>query len=127
MPSYKLDRVNEDVLRELSAAFRELKDPRVRDCLLSIVRVEVTSDLSYATVYVSTMEGMERTKEAVKGLKSAAGYLRRRLASSLSLRKVPQLIFKPSDSIAYGAHISALLADLDIPDEEDHEDESPDL
>ncbi len=113
MPSYKMDRVTEDVKRELSAILREVKDPRVKDCLLSVVRVEVTSDLSYCTVYVSTMEGMERTKTAVQGLKSAAGYIRRELGKSLSLRHVPELIFKPTDSIEYGAHISKVLNDLE--------------
>lgn len=113
MPFYKLDRVTEDIKRELSAILREVKDPRVKDCLLSVVRVEVTNDLSYCTVYVSTMEGMEQTRTAVKGLKSAAGYIRHELGKSLSLRHVPELIFKPTDSIEYGAHISRILNDLE--------------
>ena len=112
MPSYKIDRVTEDVRRELSALLRELKDPRVKDCFLSIVRVEVTNDLSYATVFVSTIEGMDRTKEAVNGLKAAAGFLRREMGHRLKLRHVPELIFKASDSIEYGAHISKILNDL---------------
>lgn len=125
MPSYKIDRVTEDVKRELSAILREVKDPRVKDCFLSIVRVEVTSDLSYCTVYVSTMEGMEQTKTAVKGLKSAAGYICRELGRRLSLRHVPEMIFKPTDSIEYGAHISKLLNDLEpagAPETENGED-----
>ena len=113
MPSFKLGRTTEDIHRELSAILREVKDPRVGDCLLSLVRVEVTNDLSYCTVYVSTMEGMERTKTAVAGLKSAAGYIRRELGKRLSLRHVPQLLFKATDSIEYGAHISQLLHDLE--------------
>ncbi len=113
MPSYKIDRVTEDIRRELSAILRDLKDPRVRDCLLSVVRVEVTNDLSYATVYVSTVEGMDRTKTAAQGLKSAAGYIRRELSRRLTLRHVPELIFKPTDSIEYGAHISKVLHDLE--------------
>ncbi len=123
MPSYKIDRVTEDVRRELSAILREVKDPRVKGCLLSIVRVEVTSDLSYCTVYVSTVEGMDRTKEAVKGLKSAAGYIRRELGKSLSLRHVPEMIFKATDSIEYGAHISKVLSDLVAEDANRKKDE----
>ena len=76
MPSFKIDRTTEDIHRELTAILREVKDPRVKDCLLSLVRVEVTNDLSYCTVYVSTMEGLERSKTAVQGLKSAAGFIR---------------------------------------------------
>ncbi len=113
MPSFKIDRTTEDIHRELSAILREVKDPRVKDCLLSLVRVEVTNDLSYCTVYVSTMEGMDRTKTAVQGLKSAAGFIRRELGRRLSLRHVPQLLFKATDSIAYGAHISQLLHGLE--------------
>ena len=113
MPSFKLGRTTEDIHRELSAILREVKDPRVKDCLLSVVRAEVTNDLSYCTVYVSTMEGLSRTKEAVQGLKSAAGFIRRELGRRLSLRHVPQLIFKDTDSIEYGTHISKLLHDLE--------------
>lgn len=125
MPSYKIDRITEDIRRELSAIFREIKDPRVKDCLLSIVRVEVTSDLSYCTVYVSTVEGMEQTKTAVKGLKSGAGYIRRELGKRLSLRHVPEMIFKATDSIEYGAHISRILNDLEpeaAPEQENTEE-----
>jgi len=123
MPGNKIARVTEDIRRELTAILREVKDPRVGECLLSIVRVEVTSDLSYCTVYVSTMEGLDRTKNAVQGLKSASGYIRRELGHSLKLRHVPELIFKPTDSIEYGASISRLLHDLDIPEEKPDEEE----
>ena len=113
MPSFKIDRTTEDIRRELSAILREVKDPRVKDCRLSLVRVEGTNDLSYCMVYVSTMEGMDRTKTAVQGLKSAAGFIRHELGKRLSLRHVPELLFKATDSIAYGAHISQLLHDLE--------------
>lgn len=113
MPSYRMGRTTEDIKRELTAIFRELKDPRVKAVLLSIVRVEVTSDLSYCTVFVSAIEGLERAQEAVKGLKSAAGFIRRELGARLSLRHVPQMVFKATDSIEYGANISKMLHDLE--------------
>ena len=112
MAGHKLGRITEDVKRELTAILREVKDPRVKDCFLSVVRVEVTNDLSYCTVYVSTMEGMDRTKVAVTGLKSAAGYIRHELGRKLSLRHVPELIFKATDSIEYGAEISRKLEEI---------------
>ncbi|HIR57000.1 MAG TPA: 30S ribosome-binding factor RbfA [Candidatus Gallacutalibacter pullicola] len=111
MPSHKLDRTTEDIMRELTAIFRELKDPRVQG-LISIVRVEVSRDLSYCTVYISAMGGMEQAKTAVQGLKSAAGHIRHELGSRLSLRHVPALTFKATDSIEYGANISRILNDL---------------
>lgn len=113
MPSYKLGRTTEDIRREVSAILRELKDPRVSGCMLSVVRVEVTNDLSYCTVYVSAMEGMETAENAVKGLKSAAGYVRRELGNRLKLRHVSEMIFKATDSIEYSANISRILHDLE--------------
>lgn len=110
MPSHKIARITEDVHRELTAVFRELKDPRVQG-LISIVRVDVTNDLSYCTVYISAMEGLEQAKTAVEGLKSAGGYIRRELGLRLKLRHVPQLLFHATDSIEYGANISRLLSD----------------
>ncbi|WP_099206032.1 30S ribosome-binding factor RbfA [Scatolibacter rhodanostii] len=119
----RVERTNEDVKRELSAVLREVKDPRVKDCFLSVVRVEVTNDLSYCNVLVSTMEGMERTKEAVIGLKSAAGFIRREIGHRLKLRHTPELIFKATDAIEYGANISKMLNDLDkSQDKESQED-----
>ena len=122
MPSHKLGRTTEDIRRELSALLRELKDPRTQNMLLSIVRVEVTNDLSYCTVYVSAMEGLDRAKTAVQGLKSASGFLRRELGRRLQLRHVPELIFKATDSIAYGANISRILHDLGMEPEQQPKD-----
>lgn len=121
MPSHKLDRTTEDIRRELTAIFRELKDPRVNDTLLSIVRVEVSRDLSVCTVYVSDMEGMERAKRAVAGLKSAAGFIRHELSQRLDLRHVPALTFQATDSIEYSANISRMLDDL----KEEHNGHKP--
>ena len=123
MPSHKIERATEDIKRELTAIFRELKDPRINKAFLSIVRVEVTNDLSYCTVYVSAIEGIERAKEAVKGLKSASGYIRRELGHRLKLRHVPELIFNATDSIEYSANISRILNSLDITESEEEPDE----
>ena len=124
MAIHRIERTTEDIKRELTAIFRELKDPRVAQSFLSIVRVEVTNDLAYCTVQVSAIEGLDRAKEAVKGLKSAAGFIRRELGHRLKLRHVPELIFNATDSIEYSANISRILNSLDIP--EDKEDEEND-
>ena len=123
MPSHKLGRTTEDIRRELSALLRELKDPRTQNMLLSIVRVEVTNDLSYCTVYVSAMEGLDRAKTAVQGLKSASGFLRRELGRRLQLRHVPELIFKIDKSMEYGRHISNIIDQLEIDHSNDDEGE----
>lgn len=111
MAGHRMDRTTEDIMRELTAILRELKDPRVQG-LVSVVRVEVTNDLSYCKVYISAMEGMEKAKTAVQGLKSASGFIRHELAERLRLRHVPALLFNATDSIEYSANISKLLNDL---------------
>lgn len=108
MPSYKTGRTASDIKKELSELFREIKDPRVSK-LLSIVKVDVSGDLSYATVYVSAIEGYEKTVESVKGLKSASGYLRRELGARLKIRKTPELRFVADDSIIKSANISKII------------------
>ncbi|MBQ4617072.1 MAG: 30S ribosome-binding factor RbfA [Clostridia bacterium] len=109
MAGHRNARTTEDISRELTAILRTVKDPRVQGTMLSIVRTEVTNDLSYATVYVSSMDGMDAAKSAVKGLQSAAGYMRRELGAALKLRHVPELRFIADDSIAYSARLSATI------------------
>lgn len=108
-----MGRTTEEIKRELTAILREMKDPRVSTGLVSIVRVEVTNDLSFCKVYISSVDGMEKAKEAVKALKSAEGFIRRELGHRLKLRHVPQPLFSATDSIEYSANISKMLNDLD--------------
>ena len=122
MANHKIGRPTEDIKRELTAIFRELKDPRVTEVFLSIVRVEVTNDLSYCTVFVSSLEGLDKTKNACKGLDSASGFIRRELGHRLKLRHVPSLIFTATDSIEYSAEISRILNSLDIKEFDDEDD-----
>lgn len=127
MANHKLGRTTEDIKRELTYILRHVKDPRVSDAFISIIRVEVTNDLSYCNVYISAMEGLERAKLALKGLKSASGFIRRELGNRLKLRHVPELIFHATDSIEYSANISRILNSLDIKgdEEEDEQDNNP--
>lgn len=126
MASYKASRMNEDIMREICAIIRELKDPRISK-LLSVVRVEVTNDLSYATCYVSAIDGYDKTLESVKGLKSAAGYIRRELGNALRLRKLPEIRFVADNSIEHSAKINHVLDDIrpegGYSDDEDEEDQ----
>ena len=112
MAGYRIDRISEDIKREIIAVIRELKDPRVMDKMLTVVRVEVSSAASYAKVYISAMEGLETAKEAVKGLKSATGYIRREVGKRLHLRKTPELNFVADDSIEHGMNIVKMMDDL---------------
>lgn len=116
MASHKLGRNTEDIKRELTAVLREMKDPRVSQKMLSIVRVDVSRDLSYCKAYVSAMEGFDTAKEAAKALNSAAGFIRREVGSRLTLRHVPAMSFEATDSIEYSANISHILSELNIKD-----------
>lgn len=109
MAGFKINRVASDIKIALAGLLREVKDPRISK-LLSIVKLDVSGDMSYATVYVSAIEGSEKTKESVKALKGASGYLRRELGSKLKLRKVPELRFVADDSIQISANISKIVS-----------------
>ena len=112
MAGHRIDRITEDIKRELIAILREVKDPRVSG-MLSIVKVDVSNDLSYAKVYVSAIDV---AKESVKGLKAASGFIRKRLGSELHIRKVPELTFIADDSIEKGFELFDKLKEIENED-----------
>lgn len=120
MASNRIGRINEEIQRELAMHLRKLKDPRVQDTMISVTRVETTPDLRYAKVYVSFLDP-SRAKEALQGLKSAGGFLRRELGAALQLRYTPELQWQEDDSITRGAHMLNLLNTLNIPKDDDDE------
>ncbi len=123
MASNRINRINEEIQKELAALIPNLKDPRVTDTMISVTRVETTPDLRWAKVYVSFLDE-SRAREAIKGLKSAGGYLRRELGRALNLRYTPELNWELDDSITYGAKMLKLINSLDIgTEEEDGTDE----
>ena len=117
MAGFKMGRVTSDIKYALSEILTEIKDPRVSK-LLSIVKLDVSGDMSYAKVYVSAIEGKEKTEESVKALKGAAGFVRRELGAKLSLRKVPELRFVADDSIEVSAAISRIVNNFDKKEED---------
>ena len=110
MASNRINRINEEIQRELSSLLRTLKDPRVQGGMLTITHVDTTSDLRYCRVFVSVLD-KSQVKDVIRGLKSAGGYLRRELGAALRLRYTPELQFLADDSIEYGAHILEVLRD----------------
>ena len=84
MSSFKVGRMGEDIKRELTAIFRELKDPRIAE-FITIVRVDLSNDLSHCKVYISCFDGIEKARESVKGLTSASGFIKRELFHRLLL------------------------------------------
>ncbi len=122
MPGFKNDRMAEDIHRELTDILRLVKDPRVSP-LLSVVRVELARDGSHCKIYVSSLNGIEDARESVKGLRSAAGFVRRELFTRLKMRKSPELHFVADDSIARGAEVTRKLGDLTFSETTEEEDE----
>ena len=118
MASNRIGRINEEIQKELSSLLRTVKDPRVQDVMISITRVETTPDLRYTKVFVSFLQ-TEKAEEAMKGLKSAAGFLRRQLGTNLKLRYSPEIVWALDDSITYGAKMLKLINSLEVKQDED--------
>lgn len=116
--SNKSLRINHEVQKELSQiVLNEIKDPRIHP-LTSIVSAEVTTDLKYCTVHVSVLADEEAQKETLAGLKSASGYIRRQLASTVNLRNTPELKFVLDQGIENGIYMSSLIDQVTRHDEE---------
>lgn len=108
----RTDRVSEELKKELAALIPNLKDPRISD-MCSVISATITKDFKYAKAYISVL-GTEKEKEdTLKGLSSAAGFIRKEIGKSLRLRHTPELTFELDSSIEYGAHISKLLSNLE--------------
>ena len=120
MASNRINRINEEIQKSLAEKLRYVKDPRVSGTMISVTRVETTPDLRYAKVYVSFLEE-SKAADAMKGLKSAGGWLRREIGNDLKLRYTPELVWALDDSITYGAKLLALINSLDTGSDEDAE------
>ena len=92
------------------AKLLELKNPNITG-MISVTKVKVTPDLKYAKIYVSIMNS-KNIKETMDGLKKSSGFIRSELAKRINLRNTPELTFEIDDSIEYGAHIDAIINEL---------------
>lgn len=120
MAYQRIDRISEEVRREVDRIIREeVHDPRVTGTF-SVTRAEVTRDLRYAKIYVSVLEDDKRD-DLMKALKSAAGFIRHSLSKQMIIRSAPELQFISDRNIAYGVHIAKMLADAGVTAEADEE------
>lgn len=107
--------MSEDIRRIISGKMRDLKDPRINGGdMLTVVRCDVSSDGSFCKVYISSLEGIDKAKEAVKGFESASGFLKREISNVLKLRKCPELKFIADDSAEYSMRIFDKLKSIRI-------------
>ena len=118
MASNRINRINEEIQKSLADALRTVKDPRVSGTMISITHVETTPDLRFAKIYVSFLEE-NKAAEALKGLKSAGGFLRRQVSNDLKLRYTPEIVWALDDSITYGAKLLALINSLEVKNDDD--------
>lgn len=115
MANHNIDRLTEDVKREISVAMHEIKDSRIADKIVSVSHVEITSDLSYCKIYVSVLGKEKSTEEAIECLKGAAGFFKRRINARIKLRKMPELVFLADNSLDYYDKISKIIDALPKP------------
>ena len=127
MASYnRTKRIAEEIKKVISSMLISgIKDPRINS-MVSVTDVEVTSDLSYAYVYVSILGGDEES--TLQGLRNAESYIRREIGRSIKIRHIPQIIFKIDDSLLKGMYMDSLIKkvsqkDQERPQVEDNENE----
>lgn len=109
MASQRLTRINEEMRKEISEIIRtEIKDPSVKDVMISVVAVETTNDLKTAKVYISVLQDHKK-QEALTALSKAQGYIRREVAHRINLRNTPELLFRLDESIERGIEMSKLI------------------
>jgi ribosome-binding factor A len=107
-PFARSDRVSGQIQKVLSdILLKKIKDPRLEGA--TITGVKMSRDLKFARVYFVTSGGKESMEEAVRGFKSAFGYVKRKLAAQLGLRYMPELRFFYDDSFDYGSHIDKVI------------------
>ncbi|NLB21819.1 MAG: 30S ribosome-binding factor RbfA [Clostridium sp.] len=116
MSKHRLNRINEEMKKELANILREIKDPRVQ-AMVSVTDVDVTNDLKYAKIYLSIF-GTNKTEEAetLEALNKAKGFIRHQLSRTLNLRNTPELRLIEDTTIDYGMHIDSLLREV-LPEE----------
>lgn len=123
MSYQRIDRISEQVRREVDRIIREeLSDPRVQGTF-SVTRADVTRDLRYAKIYVSILEEENRAP-MMAALKNAAGFVRRQLGASMLIRYAPEILFELDNNIEYGIHIASVLKRVHTEDETNHENDN---
>ena len=112
MPGYRKNHTSENIKREIAVILRELKDPRISENMINIVKIDVSEDTSNAKIYISSLKGLEKANDATNALNKASGFIRKEIGNRISLRYIPSISFHATDSIEYSVNISKKLDDL---------------
>lgn len=120
--NYRSGRLGEEIRKIISNLMLrgDLKDPEIHP-LTSVTAVDVSSDGSYATVYLSVMGTEEEKKATLAALKRAAGFIRNHIGKAVKIRHTPELTFKIDTALEYGMHISKIIDDLNKDKKENEE------
>ena len=119
MSQYRIGRVNDEISRQMAVILRNVKDPRVQNCLISVTAVDCKPDLRFCRIYYSVinydkkLDDKEKDKEIQKALQSASGYIRSELARSINLRITPELEFVRDISLERGAAVSRVIKTIE--------------
>lgn len=119
MSQYRISRVNDEISRQMAVILRNVKDPRVQNCLISVTAVDCKPDLRFCRIYYSVinydkkLDDKEKDKEIQKALQSASGYIRSELARSINLRITPELEFVRDISLERGAAVSRVMKTIE--------------
>jgi ribosome-binding factor A len=118
MPNpHRQEKLGEQIAIEMSDLLRtRVKDPRVG--FASVTHVEVSGDLRHAKIYVSVMGEPDEKRQTIEALHHATGFLRRELAGRLTVRFMPEIVFKLDNSIEQGAHVLGLIRELELQEQE---------
>ena len=113
MGQYRMQKLNGQLRDEISKLLLhgDIKDPRV-STFLSINRVEITTDLGYAKVFVSVMGSDKEKNDTLIGLRNSAGFIRQHLGKIIKIRKIPELTFVEDANLDYAIRIESILADM---------------
>lgn len=112
MRAERIGRINDEIQKELSEIIRfELKDPRL-NAETSVTSVKTTADLRHCKVSISVMGDDQKKSEAMAGLESALGFIRKQIAERLNLRMTPEFTLELDDSLDYGMKIERILRDI---------------
>lgn len=112
MANQRLVRINEEIRREMAELIQsEIKEPAVREAMVSVIAVETTNDLKTAKVYISVLQDNKK-QEVIAALTKAQGFIRKEIARRINLRNTPEFLFKLDESIEHGMHMSKIIDDV---------------
>lgn len=113
MAKYRSGRINEEIKKYASIIIQsKIKDPRLAG-MISVTRVDVTRDLSYAKLFISVFGTKEQEEESLNVLKNSAGFIRTELSHYVKLRHIPQIIIENDKNLEYGMHINSILKKME--------------